>query len=167
MLALFFHDAIYDPTTKDNEVQSANWAKQVIKEVGLPNELGEKVAQYIRATDHSKMSPNFFVQIICDIDLSQLGCPAEQYEANTAKIRQEYQMFSKDDFLDGRNKFTESILARQSIYQTWYFQEKYEKQPGKIWLSPLFGFLNARGFSHGFFVPIPSLRLSAYGGMST
>ena len=128
MLALFFHDAIYDPTVKDNEIQSALLAKQIVKEVGLPDELGEKVAQYIEATDHSQMSADFFIQIICDIDLSPLGCPAEQYEANTAKIRQEYQMFSKEEFLDGRTKFTESFLARPSIYQTWYFQDKYERR---------------------------------------
>lgn len=51
-LALWFHDAIYDPKASDNEQRCADWARKVGKSAGLTAEAIEVVATCILATRH-------------------------------------------------------------------------------------------------------------------
>src|SRR6185436_2336575 len=49
-LAIWFHDAIYDPRAADNEERSADLVKQCISEAGLNKTLGDAVAALVLAT---------------------------------------------------------------------------------------------------------------------
>ena len=51
-IALYFHDAIYDPQSHDNEAQSAAWAAHVLKSSGASMALIERIEQWIMATQH-------------------------------------------------------------------------------------------------------------------
>ena len=70
--------------------------------------------------------------------------------------------FPKMNFLMAAISLPSSFLPDNRSIKPGIFRKNTKNEPGKIWLSPLFGFLNARGFSHGFFVPIPSLRGSRH-----
>ena len=49
-LAVWFHDAIYDPKAKDNEERSALLATAELQSLGIPAETAKEVGDMIRAT---------------------------------------------------------------------------------------------------------------------
>jgi predicted metal-dependent HD superfamily phosphohydrolase len=127
VLAVFFHDAFYDPQYSQNEEVSAIIAEKSLKDAGLPDNIISRISNFILATKHSEMSSDFDTQLMCDLDLAALGLPAQEFDSNLIKIRNEYSMYSKEQFIAGRSKFIEDFLDRPSIYQTWYFRDRFEK----------------------------------------
>ncbi len=51
-MALWFHDAIYDPKATDNEARSAELARRTAAEARLPEAFGTRVAALVLATQH-------------------------------------------------------------------------------------------------------------------
>jgi len=49
-LALWFHDAVYDPKGKDNEALSARWADEVLAQAGATQPCRDRVHALIMAT---------------------------------------------------------------------------------------------------------------------
>src|SRR4030042_4430747 len=133
-MALWYHDFIYNPQGKNSEEQSATHALGVAKSLLLPEDFCQKVKHLIMATKHNKVFHDSDGRLIADIDLASLGKPWEEFETNSKLIRKEYHFLSNKDFADGRIKFFQSLLARESIYSTPYLKIKYEKQAGKnLW----------------------------------
>lgn len=126
--AIWFHDAVYNTHEHDNEERSALLAVNVINELELPVSLIPKVTNLVLATKHDTEPTDNDEQFICDIDLSPLGLPGDEYHQNSVRIRQEYSWVPKDQFVLGRSKIILSFLSQPSIYFTGYFKEKYEKQ---------------------------------------
>lgn len=124
--ALFLHDSFYDPKSDINEETSAQWSSRIIKNAGLHDSFAKRIANYILATKHNKPASDFDSQLVCDIDLSPLGKPEKLFDIDGDHIRQEYSWVPKNEYIVGRSKFLNSLLARPSIYQTAYFREKYE-----------------------------------------
>src|SRR5947208_5249742 len=52
-LAIWFHDAVYDPRATDNEERSATLAVELLTPLGIPAETLSHVACMIRATAHT------------------------------------------------------------------------------------------------------------------
>jgi predicted metal-dependent HD superfamily phosphohydrolase len=125
-LAIWFHDAVYDPKAKDNEEQSAQLAKDWIKQIGLPDLLGEQVNDLVMDTKHTAVPVNRAAQILVDIDLMVLGKPEKEFDAYEVRIRKEYEWVPQPDFCAGRSKILQSFLDRPSIYSTKLFRDKYE-----------------------------------------
>lgn len=124
--AIWFHDAIYDPKAKDNEEQSARLAKDMIKQMSLPDSLGEQVDALIMATKHTAVPTDGAAQILVDLDLMILGKPEQEFDAYETGIREEYQWVPEPDFRKGRSAILQSFLDRPSIYSTEMFRNKYE-----------------------------------------
>jgi predicted metal-dependent HD superfamily phosphohydrolase len=132
-LALWFHDAVYNPYSKFNEENSAELFKQWAKEVDLSAD-DVLIEKLILGTKHHKpiYETNALEHnIVNDIDLSSLGQTSSIYLENSAKIRKEYSHVSAEDFRLGRGKFIEDFLSRPRIYQTEYFYKKYEVKARK------------------------------------
>jgi predicted metal-dependent HD superfamily phosphohydrolase len=55
-LAIWFHDAIYDVKSQNNEEKSANWARSVVLKVGLSSTIADRVYAAILATKHDRIS---------------------------------------------------------------------------------------------------------------
>lgn len=125
-LAIWFHDAVYDPKAKDNEEQSAKLAKDSIKQIGLPDSLGKQVNDLVMSTKHTVVPVDYAAQVLVDIDLIILGKPEKEFDVYEAGIRKEYNWVSQIDFCLGRSKILQSFLDRPSIYLTDYFRDKYE-----------------------------------------
>ena len=81
ILSTLYHDIIYDPTSPQNEENSADLFIKRFTDV-LPQELITKVAMYIHATK----SHNVFhatdrdLQWFIDFDMSILGSPFAEYQ---------------------------------------------------------------------------------------
>lgn len=127
-LAIWFHDAIYDPHRSDNEQKSAEWAEDVIGRSGLDRDLGAKVADLILATRHQGVVKDRDAQMLVDVDLSILGREAVvfwQYETN---IRREYAWVPESLFRQKRVEILRSFLNRSSIYGLKEYQQQFENR---------------------------------------
>lgn len=79
-LALWFHDAIYDPRAKNNELQSAEWAVRVMRDAGLASDVQSRVHALIMATAHNVLAQTQDAQVLVDIDLSILGADTARFD---------------------------------------------------------------------------------------
>jgi predicted metal-dependent HD superfamily phosphohydrolase len=130
-LAIWFHDAIYDPRAADNEERSAELARQCILEAGGDVVLRDCVARLVLATKHHDSSLDPDAPLMVDIDLSILGQSADRFWEYERQIREEYYWVPREVFGVKRAEILERFLARERIYRLEWFFEKYERQARK------------------------------------
>ena len=117
MLAIWFHDAVYDPRASDNEARSMELARNELTALGLDSVTVTKVATLIRATAHGTgESADAETQILLDADLAILGAAPSRYERYAADIRREYAHVLDGEFARGRLAVLRRFLARPAIY---------------------------------------------------
>jgi predicted metal-dependent HD superfamily phosphohydrolase len=124
-LAVFYHDAIYDPRRHDNEAQSASLARKELAPFVDPGSL-DAIGDLIQATDHKQPPANGVAAQIVDADLSILGTSPELFDRYEAAIRAEYSWVPEEKFRAGRAAVLKHFLAREQIYTTHWFHEQYE-----------------------------------------
>jgi predicted metal-dependent HD superfamily phosphohydrolase len=118
-LAIWFHDAVYDPRAKDNEPRSADLAVDLLGPIGVPASVLERVVRMIRATAHRPADPppgDRDTSILLDADLAILGAPEERYARYAADVRKEYAWVPEGDYRKGRAAVLGALLARPRIY---------------------------------------------------
>lgn len=125
-LAIWFHDAIYDPRAKDNEERSAMLAEEAIAKMGLAPELGKQVRGLIMATKHTGPPSDEPAKLIVDLDLMILGAPEDEFDRYEMAIRKEYDGAPEEDFREARARILKSFLDRPTIFFTQRFQNAYE-----------------------------------------
>ena len=117
ILAIWFHDAVYDPRSDTNERDSARLAEQLLAAEGYAPAAIDLVAAIILDTEqHVATCPE--AEIVIDLDLGPLGVEWDEYLANTAKLEREFAHLPPAERLRQRRAFCESILARPRIYTT-------------------------------------------------
>jgi predicted metal-dependent HD superfamily phosphohydrolase len=126
LLALWFHDAIYDPRASDNEERSARWAREVIAETGGSSEEGRRVEGLILSTKHEALSPAGDSALLVDIDLAILGADAARFAEYESQIRREYEWVPLPIFRQRRAAILRGFLERPRIYTTEPFFARYE-----------------------------------------
>ena len=120
-LAIFFHDAIYDPARSENEAASAALAGKWLTTLKLPVGLVAKVERYILATRHNAggwLPDDADLALLLDLDLSILAAERPVYAGYAKAIGREYAMFPDDVYRPGRKKVLSAFLARPQIYCT-------------------------------------------------
>lgn len=127
-LAIWFHDSVYDSRKKDNEERSATLAGNAARELGFSKQSASIVESLIVATKHTDVPNNFDARLIMDIDLANFGFPYNIFHQISEEIRKEYSWVSDEDFSKGRRKFLSSFIARDRIYLTDFFGDKYESR---------------------------------------
>jgi predicted metal-dependent HD superfamily phosphohydrolase len=126
-LAIWFHDAVYDPKRQDNELKSSQlWALKMAP--FLPNEAIKWGKMAILATIAHYPNSDPDIQLFLDLDLASLGESWETFQTNTEHIRQEYSHVSDDDFRKGRADFLTEFLKRPRLYGTEYWHNRLEEQ---------------------------------------
>ena len=125
-MALWYHDAVYDPRAKDNEEQSAGIAAQAAAAMGLPAAFGARVAGLILVSTHLSPPTDAAPRLFADIDLSILGQAEDAFDEYERQVRVEYSWVPEPAFRAGRSAILQSLLDRPSIYGTDFFREKYE-----------------------------------------
>lgn len=127
ILAIWFHDVIYDPKRSDNELKSAEfWIRKMTP--FLPEEPLRWVKLAILATINHYVNPDPDIQLLLDLDLASLGALWETFCENTHQIRQEYIHVPDKDFREGRKLFLQKMLDRPQIYGTGYWHNRLEDQ---------------------------------------
>jgi predicted metal-dependent HD superfamily phosphohydrolase len=119
LLAVWFHDVVYDPRAKDNEEQSAALADRVLREGGVAKEMIAEARRLILLTKTHELEPTDTDGILLvDADLAILGAPPEEYQRYAAASRQEYAWVSDEAYRKGRRAVLDSFLRRPRIYRS-------------------------------------------------
>lgn len=126
-LAIWYHDVIYDPRSKENEKLSAEFALRALQGAGLPASLSDHVTRLIMATKSHDASLDEDAPVMVDVDLSILGQATDRFDEYERQIRLEYDWVSAEAFATGRAGVLRSFLGRANIYATDSFRSKYEK----------------------------------------
>ena len=125
-LALWFHDAYYDPTRSDNELRSADWARASVLDAGIAVDVADRVHALIMATCDHQPCNDSDTQWLLDIDLSILGAEPARFDESDAQIREEYAHVPDGEFRQGRRRILSGFLARPRLYGTDYFHAALE-----------------------------------------
>jgi predicted metal-dependent HD superfamily phosphohydrolase len=125
-LALWFHDAIYDPKRQDNEEKSAEWARRTMLAAGAAPEAAARVHALVMATRHAAVPRVRDEAVLVDIDLSILGASPERFDEYERQVRAEYAWVPEFLFRRKRRKVLDEFLARASIFSTAPIRERLE-----------------------------------------
>jgi predicted metal-dependent HD superfamily phosphohydrolase len=133
-LALFFHDAVYDPRSDTNEADSAVLARAVLSELDVPAARVNAVAALVMATRHQTPSPvegepsplaaaahdpgDGDTAVVLDSDLAVLAAEPSRYEAYARGVRAEYTQVDDAGWRAGRAAVLRAFLDRPAIYLT-------------------------------------------------
>jgi len=124
-LALWFHDAIYEPGALDNEARSAALFLDYAKDA-LAEPLAREVHDAILATVHRQIPDKGNERFVVDIDLSSFGLPWPKFMADCHALRREQMQITDSEFYHNKCKFLHSLIDRSSIFATPYFRQRYE-----------------------------------------
>ncbi|MGE8511813.1 MAG: hypothetical protein ACN6N7_03865 [Chryseobacterium culicis] len=126
--SVFYHDIIYDATSKSNEEKSAVKAEKRLSEIHVNNDKISIISEQILATKSHQQSDHADTNYLLDADLSVLGKDFKTYMEYTQNIRREYSIYPDFLYKPGRKKVLKHFLELESIFKTEYFKEKYETQ---------------------------------------
>lgn len=125
-LALWFHDAVYDPQGKGNEACSADWACEALAQAGASHEVQQRVRALIMATCHDAEPVGDDARLLVDIDLAILGADPARFAEYDAQVRAEYRWVPGWLYRRKRREVLAGFLARPAIYGTERFRERFE-----------------------------------------
>ncbi len=124
-MALWFHDAILEIGSAENEQLSADWFVELAGSY-LPRELVTEVSQAILATRYQEVTREVDAQFVMDVDLSGFGQSWKAFFADTCLLRQEASHLDDARFRAGQELFLERLLSWPGVFHTQYFQDQYE-----------------------------------------
>jgi predicted metal-dependent HD superfamily phosphohydrolase len=127
-LALWFHDAIYERRSAENETKSADLAVSKASAAGVPADCAERIRRLIMVTRHAAIPSGIDEEVLVDVDLAILGANPARFDEYEDQVRAEYRWVPAFLFKSQRRKILEEFLARPSIFSTKLFLERYEGQ---------------------------------------
>lgn len=131
-LAIWFHDAFYDPKRRDNEQRSAEHANTTLTRSGADLLCAQRVAGLVYSTEHKAAPASMDAGVIQDVDLWIFAAPEARFWEYETQVRWEYGHISNDEYRAGRTKVVERFLARTRgglhLYRTPEFREELEDQ---------------------------------------
>lgn len=126
--SVFYHDIIYDATSKSNEEKSAVKAEKRLSELHINKDKISIISEQILATKSHQQSDYADTNYLLDADLSVLGKDFKTYMEYTQNIRREYSIYPDFLYKPGRKKILKHFLELESIFKTEYFKNTYEVQ---------------------------------------
>lgn len=134
VLAIYFHDAIYRPTSKKNETNSIQYMLALLADTGIPDDVLTLAAFGIRATAfHLDEDVGNDVSKLMDLDMSMFALSTAAFLKLCDGIEQEYRRdvpnFDGCDeitYLTGRMKFLQTLKNKKSVFRTQQFLEMWE-----------------------------------------
>lgn len=127
-VALWFHDAIYEPRSNENEAKSAELASSKIQIAGGSLECVKRISTLIMVTQHAAVPQSDDARVLVDVDLAILGESPERFDEYETQIRGEYSWVPEFIFERERKRILREFLARPAIFNTTLFRERYESR---------------------------------------
>lgn len=129
LIAAFYHDAIYDSRSQENEIRSAELAQQFLNEIGADEMLANEVKKLILATHKHRLlagADQNKQALFLDCDLLIIGESKKRYDTYASQIREEYRNYDDSTYRLGRKSVLSKFLERQTIYLTRAINEAHE-----------------------------------------
>lgn len=128
-LAIWFHDAIYNPQAIDNEEKSAELMEQHCSQLFENTQL-QKVYKWIIATKKHSPAADQDLNYLLDIDLAILGSSKQRFAEYEQQIQQEYSWVEAELYRVKRAEVLNYFFEMKPLYQTEYFKNLLE-EPAK------------------------------------
>ena len=128
--ALWFHDAVWEPTNGEWEVQSGNLAYRQLSVMGVTSDTAEKVRNLILCTEYRSAIPHHTggdCGLLRDIDLSILGEKKRIYNRYERGVRREYKDLEWQHFASRRIALLQRFIDSRPIYFNPILRNKYEE----------------------------------------
>ena len=126
-LALWFHDAVYDPQAKNNELKSVELFEQYLAE-DLPTEIIQKIKRWILATQKHEATDELDLQFLLDMDLAILAATPARFAEYEQQIQEEYAWVDLEIYANKRKEVLMHFYQTEPLYQTEYFQQNFEQR---------------------------------------
>lgn len=121
-LALWYHDAVYDPRREDNEAESARLAVAELTRPDSPPRPAALVAEVERlvlaTAEHVAAPDDATAAALLDADLWILAAPQTRYDDYVGQVRREYAHVGDELFAAGRGAILRDLLGREHLYVT-------------------------------------------------
>lgn len=118
LLAVYFHDAVYDPRAGDNERRSADLAVGVLTRLGCEREVTLTVSRLVLATEtHRSQHPD--EALVNDADLRVLARSPAAYDRYARRVRREYAWVDDHAWRRGRADVLRRLLDGHVFATTW------------------------------------------------
>ena len=124
-LALWFHDAVYEPLDGHNEARSSRLAEERLTGI-LPADVVGMIGSAILDTRHREAPTSPVGEVVVDADLAILGSEPERYERYRKAVREEYRLVPGMLYRRRRAAILRVFLERPAIYRTEWFRERLE-----------------------------------------
>ena len=124
VLALWFHDAVYDHQAKDNELRSAELFEQYLVQ-DLSIDIVQKIKRWIIATQKHERSDDHDLQFLLDMDLAILAASPERFAEYEQQIQREYAWVDPEIYSIKRKEVLAHFYQTEPLYQTEYFQQNF------------------------------------------
>jgi predicted metal-dependent HD superfamily phosphohydrolase len=121
-MALWFHDAVYDPKSGENEALSAAMALEALGH----SDAAHEVARLIMLTKSHQPGEGQDDAWIIDIDLAIFAQSPERVMEYERQIREEYAWVPDEIYREKRAEILAGFLKREPIYQTTWARERFE-----------------------------------------
>ncbi|KQT11129.1 HD domain-containing protein [Ramlibacter sp. Leaf400] len=126
-LAIWFHDAVYDPRREDNEQRSADWARDSVLAAGCDAQVADRVHALVLATrGHVAEGDDPDTRLLLDIDLAILGAAPARFDDYERQVRREYAHVDDAQWGAGRARVLRGFLGRPRIFATDAFRDALE-----------------------------------------
>lgn len=126
-LAAWFHDAVYDPRSTDNESRSAALARDLLPGIGLAPQRVLEVARLVELTaTHDPEAGDSDGAVLSDADLAVLASPPAAYARYAAGVRAEYHHLDDPAFAAGRSAVLRALLDRPALFRTAHGRTAWE-----------------------------------------
>lgn len=128
-LALFYHDAVYDPRGHGSEAKSQELLRRDARALGIPSDVAERAARLVGATAHTGLEggpKDPLAGPVLDADLSGLARDPYGFLDYEDGVREEYDHVPDAAFFEARGRFLRGLLAREALYVTREGASRYE-----------------------------------------
>ena len=127
-LALWYHDAVYEPRARDCEERSAALLSEDSATLDIPRASALAAAGCVRSTAHlgGEEPRGAAAQLVADVDLSILGRDVLRFLEFEYAVGEEYACVPSAMYFLARGRFLARLLASPAIFRTDPFRERYE-----------------------------------------
>ncbi|MBE1578438.1 hypothetical protein ACFORH_18425 [Amycolatopsis roodepoortensis] len=128
-VAAWTHDVVYDARPGEDERASAAWTRDELTNAGVPEADVERAEELVLSTiHHAAPDDDLLATALLDADLAILGAPPERYEEYASGVREEYSIYSDEDWRAGRVAVLENLLARPRLYRSDIARARWESK---------------------------------------
>jgi predicted metal-dependent HD superfamily phosphohydrolase len=128
VLAVAYHDIIYNPLRSNNEERSAAVAVERLTAAGVDLDTVARTHQHILASKAHMLSADQDTNYFIDADLSVLGASRDEYAMYAGNVRKEYRYYPDLLYKPGRKKVLKHFLDMPRIFKTEPFYLNFDEQ---------------------------------------